>query len=52
MPKSQAEVRMAHAVLGGKAKDKGMGMDYAREVVEKMRGKSMKSLPEHKKEKK
>jgi hypothetical protein len=27
-----------------------MGRDYAREVVEKMRGKSMKSLPERRKE--
>ena len=47
MPKSKAEVRLAHAVLEGKAKDSGMSRGYAREVVQKMHGQSMKALPEH-----
>lgn len=47
MPRSRAEVRLAHAVLGGKAKSSGMSKAYAREVVEKMHARSMKSLPEH-----
>ncbi len=51
MPRSKAEVRLAHAVLGGKAKDSGMSKSYAREVVAKMHGRSMKSLPEHAKKK-
>jgi len=47
MPRSRAEVRLAHAVVGGRAKSSGMSKAYAREVVEKMHGRSMKSLPEH-----
>jgi hypothetical protein len=47
MPRSQAEVKLAGAVLGGKAKESSMDKKYAREVIRKMRGKSMKSLPKH-----
>lgn len=49
MPRSQAEVRLAHAVLEGKAKGSGMSKSYAAEVVNKMHGKHMGSLPKHKK---
>jgi len=45
MPRSQKEVRLAHAVLSGQAKQTGMSKDYAREVVSKMHGKKMSSLP-------
>ena len=45
MPSSQAEVKLAWGVLGGKAKGTGMSKTYAREVVRKMHGKSMKGLP-------
>ena len=46
MPDSRAQVRWAHAVLEGNAPgDK----KFAQEVVSKMHGKSMKSLPEKKK---
>ena len=51
MPRSQAEVRLAHAVVSGDAKDSGMSKSYAREVIRKMHGKKMKSLPQHKKAK-
>jgi len=37
MPRSRAEVRWAHAHPGN---------TYAREVIEKMHGRSMRSLPE------
>lgn len=47
MPRSKAEVRLAHAVLEGKAKDSGMSQAYAQEVVSKMHGRKMSSLPEH-----
>ena len=46
-PRSKAEVRLAHAELEGKAKDSGMSKAYAREVVNKMHGRRMTSLPEH-----
>lgn len=46
MPRSQAEVRLAHSVLEGDAKDSGMSADYAREVVGKMRGRQMSELPD------
>ena len=36
---------MAHAVLSGHARQGGMGHGYAEEVVEKMHGKKMSSLP-------
>jgi len=43
MPESRAQVRWAHAVLGGGASgDRG----FAQEVVSKMHGKKMSSLPE------
>lgn len=45
-------MRLAHAVLEGEATDSGMGPAYAREVVEKMHGQKMSSLPEHAKKKK
>ncbi len=45
MPRSQAEVRAAHATLEGA--DTGMSRAYAAEVVEAMHGKSMASLPQH-----
>lgn len=47
MPRSQAEVRLAHAVLEGKARDSGMSRAYAQEVVSKMHGRSMRELPTH-----
>ena len=47
MPRSIAEVRLAHSVLEGNAKDSGMSRSYAQEVVDKMHGKSMSSLPAH-----
>lgn len=45
MPRSKAEVRAAHATLEG-AKT-GMSKSYAKEVVGKMHGKKMNSLPDH-----
>ena len=45
MPRSQAEVRAAHATLEGA--DTGMSKAYAREVVAGMHGKKMNTLPEH-----
>ena len=47
MPRSQAEVRLAHSVLEGGARDSKMSTKYAREVVSKMHGRKMKSLPDH-----
>ena len=47
MPRSQAEVRLAHAVLEGKARNSGMSSSYASEVVNKMHGRKMSSLPNH-----
>lgn len=47
MPRSQAEVRLAHAVLQGQAKSSGMDEGYAREVVSKMHGRRFSSLPRH-----
>ncbi len=47
MPRSQAEVRLAHAVLEGKARSSGMSHAYAQEVVSKMHGKSLRTLPMH-----
>ena len=44
MPDSQSQVRWAHAVLEKKAKG---DTAFAKEVVSKMHGKSMSSLPEH-----
>lgn len=44
MPRSQAEVRWAHAVLEGKAVG---DRKYAQEVVDKMHGRHMGSLPKH-----
>lgn len=43
MPRSQQEVKAAHATLEGA--DTSMSQAYAREVVEKMHGRSLKSLP-------
>lgn len=48
MPRSQAEVRLAHAVLEGKARDSGMSRAYAQEVVDKMHGHDMSELPKKK----
>lgn len=45
MPRSQAEVRAAHATLQGA--NTGMSQAYAKEVVGLMHGKKMSSLPEH-----
>lgn len=45
MPDSQAQVRYAHVVLAGKAKKKGMDKATAAEIVDKMHGKKMSSLP-------
>ena len=45
MPRSQAEVRAAHATIEGA--DTGMSQAYAKEVVTAMHGKKMASLPEH-----
>jgi len=45
MPKSQSEVRLAHAVMSGTAKNAPMDRAYAAEVVDKMHGKQMSSLP-------
>jgi len=47
MPRSQAEVRLAHARLEGKAKDSGMSKKYAKEVVQEMHGRKMTDLPKH-----
>lgn len=47
MPRSKAEVRLAHAVVEGKAKKSGMSRSYAKEVVNKMHGRKMGSLPDH-----
>ena len=47
MPHSQAEVRLAHSVMEGRAKNAGMSREYAEEVVEKMHGKHMADLPQH-----
>jgi signal transduction histidine kinase len=47
MPDSKSQVRLAHAVLEGTAKGTGMGKSFAREIVHKMRGKRMASLPQH-----
>lgn len=44
MPVSRAEVRAAHATIEG-AKT-GMSRKYAREVIKKMHGRKMSSLPE------
>ncbi len=51
MPRSKAEVRLAHAVLEGKAKSSGMSHAYAEEVASDMHGKKMSSLPDHTKPK-
>jgi hypothetical protein len=46
VPDSQAQVRYAHAVLSGKAKKKdGMDKKTAQEIVNKMHGRRLKSLP-------
>jgi hypothetical protein len=47
MPRSQAEVKLAHSVIEGNAKDAGMDPAYAKEVVSGMHGKKMASLPPH-----
>lgn len=45
MPRSQAEVRLAHAVAEGYAKNSGMSTSYANEVIDKMHWHKMSSLP-------
>lgn len=45
MPESKAQVRWAHAVLGG---DASGDKKFAAEVVDKMHGRKMSSLPERK----
>jgi len=46
MPDSQAQVRYAHAVLSGKGQKKnGMDKKTAAEIVGKMHGKKLSSLP-------
>ena len=47
MPRSQAEVKLAHAVIQGGAKGSGMSKSYAKEVVGKMHGQHMSDLPKH-----
>lgn len=49
MPESQAQVRLAHAILSGKARKSGMPHGVAAEIVNKMHGRSLKSLPKKKK---
>lgn len=51
MPESRAQVRLAHAVLGGHAKS-SMPAKVASEIVEKMHGRKMSSLPAKKKARK
>jgi hypothetical protein len=45
MPESQAQVRLAHAVAEGGARS-AMPPKVAREIIEKMHGRKMGSLPE------
>jgi len=58
MPHSRSQVRYAHAVASGKARKGGMPPAVAKEIVGKMHGRKMSSLPEkshhssHKKKKK
>lgn len=54
MPESQAQVGLAAAVLSGKARKKGMPRSVAREILDKMKGRSVESLPKraYEKEKK
>jgi len=52
MPHSRAQVRYAHAVASGKARKGGMPPAVAKEIVGKMHGKKMSSLPEKSKKKK
>ena len=49
MPKSRAQVRLAHAVLAGDSSK--LPMSLAREMVSKTRGRKMSSLPERKRKK-
>ena len=44
MPESQAQVRLAHAVVSGNARS-SMPLDVAKEIVEKMHGRKMGALP-------
>ena len=45
MPESQAQVRLAGAVVSGKSK--AMPHAVAKEILEKMRGRKMSELPQH-----
>lgn len=55
MPASKAEIRLAHAVRGGKAKNAKMTPEYADEVIRaarKMSQSEFDALPERKKKRK
>jgi hypothetical protein len=47
MPDTQAQYRLAQAVLSGKAKDSGMSRSVAQEFVSSMHGKKVSDLPDH-----
>jgi hypothetical protein len=51
MPESRQQVKLAHAVLSGSARDTSMPAKVAAEIVSKMHGRSMKSLPLRKRKK-
>lgn len=46
MPQSRAQVRLAYARLGGKAKHSRMSTAVAREIVTKTKGHALYELPE------
>lgn len=49
MPDSQAQVRLAAAIVHGRPRKKtSMKRDVAKEILEKMRGRSLSSLPKRK----
>ncbi len=52
MPQSRAQVRLAYARLGGKAKHSRMSDAVAREIVTKTKGQALYELPERTKPKK
>ncbi len=49
MPESKSQVRLAHAVLSGQARDASMSRGIAREIVREMHGRRLSRLPEKKK---
>lgn len=46
MPDSRSQVRLAHEVVEGRATESSMPVSAAREIIRKMHGKKMSSLPE------